>query len=265
MTVLQSNGLHVMNTAEPRVLLSSPLEGTSVGQALYVRTALREQTRLQAQFLEQLGKSPFSQQFVLCGGAALHGVFLHRRSSANLDLYAPAVIVARFNELAIGCGIGIEKARVHNSFVLQDRSMTLKNLRIGIRLSILPSNALKWERKLFVTASGRAVPVNVLPLVELVGQKLLLVMQRMRAVDVLDIWLALNERPELIEALDHIVNADSGLKATFPVSLEQISSRLSCFKGDWVTSLEHLIYPVPEFDIVFQDLRSSLARIAASN
>src|SRR5665213_2977047 len=213
-----------MNAGEPRVLLNSPLEGVSVGQALFVRTALREQLRLQAEFLERLGKSPFSRQFVLCGGAALHGVFLHKRCSANLDLVAPAVIVARFNELAISCGIGLEKARVHNSFVLKDRSTTLKDLRISVRLSIARSNAQKHESNFFVTPMGHSVPVNVPPLADLVGQKLLLVMQRMRAVDVLDVWLALNERPELLQAIERIVSVDPELVATFPVSLEELSS-----------------------------------------
>ena len=240
-------------------MIKSLNDNAAFAQGVYFRISLREETRLQAEFLRQLSASEAYKHFVLCGGAALHGVYLHKRRSTNLDLYAPAAVVARFQEITQANGIEIEPTRFANSYLIASRSHVRNDLRVGVRLTIQPNNFQRREIGKFTALSSGDVSVSVLPLADLFVQKLILVAQRHRAIDVLDLWLALRDRPDVKDAMKHLLRVNPSALGAQIFSADVIVARIKSFKGLWKESLRGVVYPVPEFDEVQRDLQSWLS------
>jgi len=240
-------------------VIKSPDGNMTLAQGISFRISLREETRLQAEFLKRLSVSDAYQNFVLCGGAALHGVYLHRRRSKKLDLYASAAMVARFQEIAQASGVEIEPTRVANSYLIAARSNVQRDLRVGVRVAVQPNNFQRRELSTFTGFSSGDVSVNVLPLADLFVQKLLLVAQRHSAVDVLDLWLALRDRPDIKDTMRHLLRVNPSALGPQIFSVDLIVARLKSFKGLWKESLKGVVYPVPEFDEVHRDLQSWLS------
>ena len=126
--MLLYRAVRFMNGVGASTLTDTSEDTAGFAQALYFRLAIREQAKIQSSFLRLLSSSGSYQHFVLCGGAALHGVCLHKRRSSNIDLYAPQAIIGRFEEIARGCGVGLAKGKIPNSYMLNARILGGENL-----------------------------------------------------------------------------------------------------------------------------------------
>ena len=78
-----------------------------IGLGILQRIAVREKARLQSHFLSYLYGSPESDNIILCGSMALHGVYLHKRWSKDLDFEAPKNVALQFGQIAAQAGLSL--------------------------------------------------------------------------------------------------------------------------------------------------------------
>lgn len=158
------------------------------------RIRFREQARIQAEFLALLNQQPESQQMILYGSSALHGVYLHERFTGDFDLHAPPALVQTIRtaphlfpvplQLCPSPSGGTLPAYVRPSTVYGE---------IGIVIDASSHDFTVFEtvEAQFTTASKQTVPVRTLTLAKMLAMKVDCFSSRERAVDLADLWSTL--------------------------------------------------------------------------
>lgn len=246
-----------------------------VGNAILQRIAVREHARLQAHFLRQLYRHPESENIVLCGSAALHGVYLHKRWSKDLDFAAPPETAARFRAIAAECdlvltdreGLAIGNDETRSAFTFAQPSVFYPEVSVAVEvfskeMSIAP------ERRPFKTLSGDLIPVVARPIYQMLALKIGCISLRYKALDYVDLWLGLQSDPALKYEVRRLLIAGTCHAGVFTpprfVDVGQALERLDQHRAAWDQTLSVYMNRVPSFEQVRDDLANWLPFFAAN-
>ncbi len=240
-----------------------------IGQALLQRIAVREKARVQAHFLARLYAHLDAQNIVLCGSAALHGVYLHRRWAKDLDFVALPGVAARFTDIARECGLMLA-AKDEDSAPRLDRTGWMFGLtrtgfpeaRIAVEVFTCDTFRVVPERGTWMADSGETVAVWAKPLPEIIGIKLGNVFRRAKAADYVDLWLGLQSDPALRYPVREMLGRGLCFAGDFtpPAALDMALalSQLDTLRETWREKLSPYMKHVPPFDEVRAELAHSL-------
>lgn len=265
--------VHEPLTHQPLVEIMSPhsepflgeAEEENIGHGIAQRLVRYEISRLQVEFLERLRESPVGQYLTLCGAAALHGVYLHQRWSATLDFEAPYVVVLRLAELARASGLGLEKGMSSNQFVFSGRSLLFPDMRVSIHIYVKHQMVSLPHTQDFLGRPDAPIPVRVLPLEELVATKIGMLFKSPRAIDFVDVWLALSSKDSISEQVHDVLgNAQwiqNSLAPPRPMDASVALRHLRRLQPSWMQALDGVIAPVPTWEKVNRDLQQGLQQL----
>lgn len=241
----------------------------SIGQAFLQRIAVREKARVQAHFLARLYAHPEAQNIVLCGSAALHGVYLHGRWAKDLDFVALPGVAARFADIARECGLTLT-AKDEDSVPRLDRAGWTFGLpragfpeaRIAVEVFTCDTFRVAPERGTWTADSGETLSVWAKPLSEIMGANLGNIFRRAKAADYVDLWLGLQSDPALRYAVREMLGRGLCFAGDFtpPAALDMALalSQLDTLRETWREKLSPYMKHVPPFDAVRADLARSL-------
>ena len=245
----------------------------SFGQALVQRIAVREKARVQALFLSRLYAHPESQSFVLCGSAALHGVYLHGRWAKDLDFCACPDAAQRFADIAADCGLTLTVKDDDSLHTLDRTGWTFglprtqfPEARIAVevftheRFRVAPV-AADWTAD-----TGDSVRVWAKPLHEMLAVKIGCCFQRAKAVDFVDLWLGLKSDLASRYAVREVLQRELCFAGDFtppttinvPLALSQMDST----EAAWNEKLSAYMKQPPPFSVVRDDLTHWLPLLA---
>lgn len=215
----------------------------AVGEGIFQRLAARELGRAQGHVLDQLSRIPASRYLTLCGPAALHGVFLHRRRTRSLDFYASPLIAFRFAEMARRAGLELEEADDGSELKYVTSGQIFSQVQVAIRL-IPRANIPIVQEGAFLGAIGQRISVRVLTLSELLVQTFYSLQQHPTALGAVDLWLALREYPDL----------RCQLSSATKLHRSAYLAALAPLENTWHESLQMELFPVPPFAQVRSEL-----------
>jgi len=246
-----------------------PAGAGSFGQALLQRIAVREKARLQAHFLSRLYAHPAAARLVLCGSAALHGVYLHGRWAKDLDFAALPDTASRFADIAHECGLTLAAKDEDAAWGLDRAGWTFglprnafPEARIAVEVFTHDTFQVPPERGTWTADSGETVTVWAKPLCEIVAAKLGNVCRRAKAADYADLWLGLQSDPALRYAVREMLGRGVCFAGDFtpPTALDSALAlaQMDTLRETWQESLSPYMKHVPPFDAVRADLAHSL-------
>lgn len=236
-------------------------DAAQLAGAFGYRVALREETAAQAEFLKRLSKTALGTGFVLCGSAALHGVFLHGRRVGSIDLLVLPDIAWRFAAILREMDVRVELTEVPRRYrvSLPDRVIHGIPLTVNLFASQLEHRA---EEQLFGLSQREKTSVRTMSLVELTARKLATLYLRVNPVDYLDLWLALKQTPTLTEDLRSRMMSCRAVQSSHdPHSYFDCRKALADIAGledVWEQALSKLVHSVPDHGSVQKDLRDWL-------
>ena len=161
-----------------------------IGLGILQRIAVREKARLHKEFLTRLYELPLPQDMLICGSMALHGVYLHKRWSKDLDFEASTEIALGFQEIAAQAGLNVTLREgwegPYNSmtavpYVFSSSSAFYPEVAIGVEIFPYEQRFVAAERRAFTTEVGEQVMVVVKPLAEVMAAKIGCMFQRNKA------------------------------------------------------------------------------------
>ena len=239
-------------------------EGQQMGQVVMRRIVAREQAELQARVLAGLNRLPLGRYLTLCGGAALHGVYLHGRQSKGLDFFGPHIVVMRFRELARGLDLDLRPGPTANTFLIAAPGTFFPEVQVGLRIRTRADHRTLPAPGIFQTPSGKQVPVRALSLAELLAIKLGLLAGRQRPLDYVDFWMGLRSGSETLQEVKAILDDPAWSSGTYaptrPFNAARAVRGLRGRGRRWVKSLADDLHPVPPFEQVRRDLEAWLPR-----
>jgi hypothetical protein len=223
----------------------TPDAETPLGRQLLQRIVLREKLRVQVQFLEELARIPACRELTL---------YLHARLSDDLDFLAPPDLAESFPTLLVAHGLMLEPRP--GLVPAYTRVGTLGTpIGIGVDMCVRPGPEMPAEVRPFGFLAGRTVPVRVLPLAEMLAEKLDCISRRARAVDFLDLWLGFGHGPEMVqEAFAALRRRQPPLLWDPALALDHLAS----LRADWNVALGSCLMRVPNYDQVWKDVKGWL-------
>lgn len=243
-------------------------DSQQIGLGILQRVAVREKARLHKEFLTRLHQLPQAQEILLCGSMALHGVYLQKRWSKDLDFEARPEVAYGFQEIAAQAGLtvslreGWEGQKHHLNavpYVFSAASVFYPEVAIGVEIFPCAPRFLAPEPRDLTTASGETISVFVKSLPEMMAAKIGCLYQRHKAIDFVDLWFGLSSDPCLpLEVRDLL---QSGLceagNFTPPrvIAPDFLLQRLLRLEDTWQEDLSVYLTQVPDFALVQNDLR----------
>jgi predicted nucleotidyltransferase component of viral defense system len=238
-----------------------------IGLGILQRIAVREKARLHKEFLTRLYELPQAQEMLICGSMALHGVYLHKRWSKDLDFEASTKVALGFQEIAAQAGLNITLREgwkgPHNSmtavpYVFSSSSAFYPEVAIGVEIFPYEQRFVAAEHRAFTTEVGEQVMVIVKPLAEMMAAKIGCMFQRNKATDFADLWFGLSsDRCLAFQARDLIRNGMCEAGNFTPpsvISADYLLERLSRLQDTWQEDLSVYLTQVPDFAQVRGDL-----------
>jgi len=239
-------------------------ENPSLGRTIFNRIGTLERTRLQTRCLLALSATPVWNQLVFRGGVALHGVYLHGRCSRDLDFMAPAAIAERFVELLAEQGIALQKGEDEFVPFFSMQGTVFKDIAVGIDVCAREPSKTTWEYAQFQGVGGGTVPVHVLPLVHLIGQKLSTTSMRAQPSAFYDIWLFSKQRPDLLPELVRLLQVGEVAGKKLGFRAEQTWLHFQTLRKEWHEELIPFMARVPSFETVERDFARILELLDAA-
>jgi hypothetical protein len=237
--------------------------------ALTHRIAVREESAAQRTVLEALDKAGIASRVVLCGSAALHGVYLHGRRTVSLDLIMPPPMATGLSGMLRSRGFVIFESTSPDTYAVAANSAVVPDLKVVISARPVRNLTFPIEQRAFSDASGRKTPVLTLALSYLVSRKLSTMVLRENPVDYLDLWMVSKEFPDIADELRELHAGYLGPRSSHdPVRLfsaEQALRRLDRIEARWIDDLKALVYPSPSFAHVRQDLAIWMPKLQAAD
>jgi predicted nucleotidyltransferase component of viral defense system len=246
------------------------MAGHAMASAILANLARRERSDAQAKLFRELNAMSIGRHLVFTGGAALHGVYLHRRLSDNLDFEAPYAIALRFHDLAVANGLSLMKGNSSGSrLIYTSEGRIHRIIQFEIRINIRNQRLYPAEARPFVSGSGHAVDVRVLPLAEIMTIKLGCLFKRRHAIDAVDLWWGMQD-PEVRESMRAVMQNAKWNCGTYtppaPFRARHALENLEALRPAWSSELQGNLSAAPPFDQVYEDLcawLSSFERSAA--
>jgi len=256
----------------------SIMDTQPIGQAIRERIALREMARLQVHFLQRLHGVLLGEQLVFRGGSALHGVYLHKRWSKDLDFFAPVDVASRIRESAAENGLLLEEPMRREEDDYAERgggrdpnkrpdgtlsvfaSPGTVYARVEIRVDVCnrDNTLFPTEERLFVPLHGAPVPVRVQRLSELMADKFGCTLRRSKPMDFSDLWLGLNAHQELWNEIRFVMeHKNCGPYDIVPLQTFTAGAALANLdkaRETWDEKLGKAMSSFPAYDTVRQDL-----------
>ncbi len=239
-----------------------------LGQGVMQRLAAREKSRIQFAFLQELQRLPASRYLTLCGGAALHGVYLHERWSKDLDFYAPYIIADRFPEIVAKAGLAIHRVEGRSGYAFFRDGIIAPRMGIGIEIFVRGNSVLAPTLSQFRSYDGQEITLQVAPLAEILLSKVGCLHRRSKPTDFVDLWSALKKYPDILLQMRLLLN-DSRWNCgiyTPPrqIDIHRIMANLSSLQDTWDLAMMGIFYPQPSFAVVAEELSDSLCQLQSS-
>lgn len=229
-------------------------------QGVVARLAGREREAAQATMLRTLSTLSMWPVMKLTGGAALHGVYLHRRRFKDLDFELARSLVEPFAEELAASGLPIRRDSPQR-FLMDVRGGALRSLVVGFEVFAQAHIALPAVNAMFVCHTGEEISVYVPTLSELLLIKVGCLHRRVRALDFADLWMGLRsvDNPEiLVQQMRQILNEPRWDCGSFtpdrPFRLTKILTRLGRLENDWSQELARYLDKPPTYAEVAADL-----------
>jgi hypothetical protein len=246
----------------------SETDSQQIGLGILQRVAVREKAQLHKEFLTRLHQLPQAQEIILCGSMALHGVYLQKRWSKDLDFEAPTDIAWGFQEIAAQAGLNISlregwEGQQHPlnavPYVLSSPSAFYPEVVIGVEIFACASRFLAPERRDLTAASGETVSVFVKSLPEMMGAKIGCLYQRHKAIDFVDLWFGLASDPFLLLEVKDLLQSGLCEAGNFTpprvIDPDFLLHRLARLEESWHEALSIYLTQVPDFPQVQEDMR----------
>ena len=230
-----------------------------IGQRILPRLVVREQLRLQVEFLERLSRIPECHDFALYGGSGLHGVYLHERLSDDLDLIVPPDLLPGFLSVLAAHGLGLEEREGLVPAYTRPGALGVPiGIGVDLRGNVINADArggIRYECRPFGFLAGRPVPARVPPLADMLADKLNCITLRARAVDFVDLWLGLRRGPETgADAFSAFHARQPRLQYDAAAAWEHLAS----VGPEWEETLRPLMLRVADYEQVRRDLEGWL-------
>lgn len=236
-------------------------EPQSLAESVFFRVARRQEASAQARFIEAMQLSPLKGRAVLCGSAALHGVYLGARRSPTLDLLIPPLWAVRFPALMDGANVSVSPCPIRNKYVLEEGKPSIPGLNVWIHLRPTHSMPECVEKQAYCGSSGSQAIIETIPIFGVALEKLRVLSSRYipanYPADYLDAWLILKRKPEIAAQVIEYMEAQ-GRNHSDAGEVIDIARALRGIKHialqDW-QAVSRLIWPLPPLDQVAEDLR----------
>lgn len=248
-----------------------------IGLGILQRVAVREKARLHTHFLTQLYQLPETQDMLLCGSAALHGVYLHKRWSKDLDFEAPLEIALQFDKIAERAGLKLtlrEGWEGHRNllnavpYTFSASSAFYPEVVIAVEIFPYERRFIRPERGEFTVQSGEKIAVLVKPIAEMMGAKIGCLFQRHKAIDFVDLWFGLASDPCLRFQVKDLLRDGLCEAGNFTppsvIDANVLLVKLSRLRETWEEDLSVYLTQVPTFQRVWHDLSQWLPLFATT-
>lgn len=233
------------------MLYRSSEQNRGFAQALLKNLVLREKSRAQALFLEELSQTPLFHQLILRGSCALHGVFLGKRHTKDIDFIASPEVASTFYQQAREFGLPLERVESEPdvpAYVLTGK--LFERVAVGIDVWERSAQCLVWELATLTFPLRTEISVRAQPLAHILVDKLASATRRCYAVDFLDLWFGLASNETLVIQVREVL----GQRVEVYFDVEKALEHLNSLEDEWEESLDALLWPIPPFEVVRRDL-----------
>jgi hypothetical protein len=257
--------------------------GSKIGQAVFQRIVQRDRAHLQWRFLTLLGQGSVRDSLSLCGGAALHGVYVARlspslcRANEDLDFHAPYPVAIRLTEGGSSAWFGrpvtgetgelhIKDAGVPGAFLVSSAGTVATVVQTGIDLYARRRELSIPEEETILGVSGATMRLRVQSLSEILATKIASLFHRKRPVDVYDIWCGFACQGKGGAELRALLRSPGWNGGQFPLArpfhVEATLNRVAEFQRDWDGFREAQGAFTPGFTDIYHDLEVALSRLS---
>jgi len=234
------------------------------GQPFAQRIAMREEFAAQLRFLRTVQESDIANCIALCGSAALHGIYLRGRRTATIDFIAAPEVAKRFEASVRAQGAAISRRPGQPGFYVDSQSAVLPGMGFGVRVYSRAALLNEVQDHQFSDLSGQTVAVRAFSLRELAAAKLANLVLRNESRDYLDMWLLMQQSQEIYEPVRALCakrsTAGSSYAPPYPFDAFWACSRFASLESKWDSAISGTINSMPEFRVVYDDLRRWLPR-----
>lgn len=243
-----------MNSSLAPEVVGNEERSPTLGRMIFNRIGNIERARLQTRFLQLLSTLPVWDQLVFRGAVAIHGVYLHGRSSPDLDFLAPAEVKERFVEIMRSQGISLQEKEDARIPYFSMRGTVFQDVAIGVDVCERESHLMTWNWEQFQGANGLQIPVRVMPLALLMAEKLRATSRRSRPNDFFDFWLFCQKRPDLLPELQRALHIGSVDGEDLEFDAHDTWNHFQETRSYWHERLIAHMPTVPSFERVETDL-----------
>lgn len=201
---------------------------------------------------------------VLCGSAALHGLYVRGRKVREVDL-----LIKSENEKSIidllSSSEYFEKSK-HRSrnFTFIHKKKFLKDTKLNIRLISTYSLSPSVENIEIKHKEYQPISVKSFDIGELILNKISLAFLREKPQDLLDLWLSLKFIKKTDAGFSKLkVHANQGPMSHtpgYPIDIERILNKHKKLIYEW-KSLGSVIYPLPDHEFVGNEIAKLLSEL----
>jgi hypothetical protein len=258
--------------------------GSKIGQAVFQRIVQRDRAYLQWRFLTLLGQGPLSDSLSLCGGAALHRVYVTRlspglcRANDDLDFHAPYSLAIHLAKNGSGAWFGkpktgeagelqINDTGVPGAFLVSASGTVATVVQTGIDLYARRRELSIPMEEIIPGVSGATIRLRVQSLSEILVTKIASLFHRKRPADVYDIWCGLACQSKGRTELRALLCSSGWHGGQFPLArpfhVDATLNRVAEFQHDWDGFREVQGANTPNFTEIYNDLEAALSRLSA--
>jgi hypothetical protein len=252
----------VTDRYESEVTASAGLPAPTAASRVASRIASREAGAAQVRAVAEVNDALCGAQIVLCGSAALHGVYLHNRRPPIVDMVTDPGTAARFYGKLKDRGVNIERVCARNEFALGGLSRLFPGLFVYLRVHALANVPPPGGRRSFGVKNENQVEFAVYSLRDLGMAKLACAASRGRFTDFLDLWFLSRAGEETTAQVAHGLARQpvgrSSHEPRRPLDADLILSRLDRLKDNWPIAMEGLQGPLPGHGDIAARLREWL-------